>query len=485
MQDAILILDHDPALAGLIARTLRSQQVYCEPVPFTLTLSEAKRLNARGLIIAARNEQVVSLAGFDLSLLTAELPMLALGGMVPALCEHFGGRVLQRENENDSVTLGLSENPLFEGMSPGERVLHNLCDLALPEGFDCLATATERCIGFSREATELYAVQYPIERNDPDAVQLLRNFACQVCGMIPLWTEAYIIEQAVEALKTSAGEGRVLCAVSGGVDSAVCARLARMAVGDRLICVFVDTGLLRKNEPETVIECYMETLGLVVAYVDARETFLKALTGVRTAAEKERITSSLLRQVFVKQLSYDPGVHTLVLGTTYNDTLYGAAQPDCLIHTGGDAPLCTVEPVRGLFKDEIRRLGRALSLPGTVVERQPFPASGLALRVMGDVTGERLAILRTADALFSEEIRAGGHERRLWQYYATLTPSQDEREGYEITLRACHASNSSANAARLPYDMLERVVERIQAALPNVIRVTYDMTPSSNYAFME
>lgn len=485
MQDAILILDHDTALAGLIARTLRSQQIYCELVPFGVTLAQAQKIQPRGLILAATHTGDASLDGFDLSLLSAGLPVLALGAMVSALCEHFGGTATGEEIENENVTLSLAGQPIFEGMSGGERVLHDLLDLELPAGLLSLATATERCIGFCDPSRKLYAVQYPIERNDPDSVQLLRNFACIVCGMEPLWTEDFIIEQIVENLKAASGDGHVLCAISGGVDSAVCAKLTHMAVGDRLMCVFVDTGLFRKDEPQTVIESYMDTLGLVVAYVDAKETFLKALQGVRTVADKERIAASLLKQVFYKQLSFDPDVHTLVLGTNYNDTLYGVLPPETLPDSMGDTPLRVVEPVRDLFKDEIRRLARVLSLPGTITERQPFPASGLALRVYGEITEERLAMLRTADALFSEEIHAGGHERRLWQYYASMGDNRDGSEGYIVVLRACQACSGDACSARLPYDLLERVVERVLHTLPEVKRVVYDLTPSQHYAMLE
>lgn len=485
MQDTILILDHDAALAGLIARTLRSQQIYCEPVPYGITLAQVRAADPRGLIVAARHDRDLTLEGFDTALLDAGIPLLALGAMVPALCQQLGGNVLHRLNEQENVTLSLRETPLFEGMAGGERVLHDLRDLALPATLTCLATATERCIGFARESASLYAVQYPIERNDPDAVQLLRNFACLVCGMEPAWTAQFIIDRAVERIRAAAGDGRVLCAVSGGVDSAVSAKLARMAVGDRLMCVFVDTGLFRKDEPETVISNYMETLGLVVAYVDAQDSFLKALRGVRAERDKERIASALLAQVLYKQLRYDPGAHTLVLGTNYNDTLYGNNDRGELPTVDTGEPLHIVEPLRDLFKDEVRRLARALSLPGTIAERQPFPASGLALRVLGEVTGQRLETLRSADAFFSEEVRAAGHERKLWQYYAALCDNPDERGGYAILLRACQACSGEACASRLPYDLLERVTARALADLPEVNRVLYDLTPSQQYALLE
>jgi GMP synthase (glutamine-hydrolysing) len=485
MQDSIFILDLDEALAGLIARTLRSQQIYCEPVPFSLTRAQAEQRSARGFIVAARNDQDVSLENFDLSLLEAGLPILALGGMTAALCKHFGGEERSRESENESVTLGLSEHPLFEGMTRGERVLHSLRALELPEALACMATATERCIGFGREASKLYAVQYPVERNDPDALQLLRNFACLVCGVEPYWTETFMIDRAVEALQAAAGAGGVLCAVSGGVDSAVCAKLAHMAAGDRLTCVFVDTGLFRKDEPQAVIDAFMDTMGLRVTYVDAKGTFLKALEGVRAAAEKERVASALLRQVFFKQLEYDANIRALALGTNYNDTLYGDFTPEPLPKEAGERPVAIVEPVRALFKEEIRRLARALSLPGTIAERQPFPAGGLALRILDEVTPERLSILRRADAAFNEEIRACGQEKRLWQYYASLLENPDERHGYAIILRACQPCGGSACASRLPYDLLERTTERILNDLPEVRRVAYDLTPSQHYALLE
>ena len=485
MRDAVLILGFDEALAGLITRTLRSQQIYCEPVPSAITLAQVTACAPRGLILAAGENTKMDSAAFDPAILSAGLPMLALGTTVAALCEHFGGTVERQDGANENVTLDLAELPLFEGMTRGERVLHDLRDLRLPEGLTSLATATERCIGFQLHDAPLFAVQYPIERNDPDAILLLRNFACLVCGIQPFWTEDYIIQQAVETFRDTAPEGRVLCAISGGIDSAVCARLASMAVGNRLMCVFVDTGLFRQDEPQTVIESYMDTLGLVVAYVDARETFLRALQGVHFAADKERIANSLLRQVIFKQLSYDTDIHTLVLGTNYNDNLYGQAPVEPLPDILGDRSLMVMEPVSMLFKDEVRRLGKALSLPSSIVERQPFPASGLALRILGEVTEARLSILRQADAFFSEEIRAGGHERKLWQYYASMSENPDENNGYAVILRACQACSGEACASRLPYDLLERVMARILRELPDITRVLYDLTPSQHYSMME
>ena len=485
MQDTIFILDFDTALAGLIARTLRSQQIYCEAVPGTISLATVLARAPKGLILAAGPLQPQSLAELDLRLLDADLPVLALGALTPLLCEHLGGKTGLLETESESITLELVDTPLFEGIADGERVLHDWRDVIVSEGLSSIATATQRCIGFASEAHHLYAVQYPIERNDPDAIQMLANFAQLVCGVTPDWTEERIIQDAVEAIRTIAGENRVLCAVSGGVDSAVCAKLAHMAVGNRLMCVFVDTGLMRKDEPQNVIRNYMETLGFVVAYVDAQELFLKALRGVRSAAEKEHIASTLLHRQLFSQLGFDPQLHTLVLGTNYSDALYGDTANVPLPETSAGEPLRIAEPIRALFKDEVRRLAKALSLPDTVTERQPFPASGLALRVFGEVTEEKLEILRQADAFFSEEIRAGGHERRLWQYFALLCENPDMVGGYTVILRAAQACRGEACASRLPYDLLERVTERILDELPLVTKVMYDLTPSPNVTMLE
>ena len=322
-------------------------------------------------------------------------------------------------------------------------------------------------------------MQYPIERNDPDAAQLLANFAA-ICGMETGWNDDAIIDRAVEAIREAAPEGRVLCAVSGGVDSAVCAKLASMAVGSRLLCVFVDTGMFRRHEPEDVIRRFMEHLDLVVAHVEAHDSFLRALSGVTNPGDKERIAGQLMNQMILKQLAYDPEIKTVIMGTNFNDVFFGG------VSAGGiPAEVQICEPIRDLFKEEVRRLATALSLPAAFTNRQPFPASGLALRVFGSLTEERLRLLREADAIFVEEIREGGHDRRLWQYYATLTDSPDLPGGYAVCLRATQSSGGDAVAARIPYDVLEHTAERIRKELPGVARIVYDLTPSAHYGELE
>lgn len=477
MQDAILVFCRNQQQAGLIARTLRYREFCCLPVPFETTAEAALALSPRGLIIAGDGAE--ALAGLDFALLNLNVPVLALGGAVPVLCAHFGGSSAPAASERSFVTLSLERCPLFEEISSGERMMGGLQSLALSDALSPIASATGQVIGFKHNALPLYAMQYPIERNDPDAAQLLANFAV-LCGMEPEWNDDAIIERAVRSIREAAPEGRVLCAVSGGVDSAVCARLTSMAVGDRLLCVFVDTGMFRQDEPETVIRTFMDSMDLVVAHVDAHESFLRALSGVSNPRDKERIASQLMNQMLIKQLAYDPGIQTVIMGTNFNDVFFGGVGS---AGVSGNVQIC--EPVRGLFKDEVRRLATALRLPASITDRQPFPSSGLALRVFGSLTEERLQLLRAADAIFTEEIRANGYDRRLWQYYATLVDSPDVPGSYAVCLRATQSARGGANAARMPFDLLERSAERIRAEVPGAARIVYDLTPSAHYGELE
>ena len=482
MQDMIVVLCRHPREAGLVARMLRCREIYCLPLPFDTPAEQVLSHSPKGVILASESDCAETLDSFDFSLLSLDVPVLALGGMAAELCAHFGGSAAPAVCERSFVTLSLAGDALFEEIDSGERMLGGFSELTLPETLTPLASATERVIGFKHQALPLYAMQFPIERNDPDSAQLLYNFAHAVCGAEPVWNDDAIIDHAVEVIRKAAPEGRVLCAVSGGVDSAVCAKLARLAVGDRLVCVFVDTGLFREEEPESVIRAFMETMGLVVAHVDASESFLRVLSGVTNPADKERIASQLMTQVLIKQLNYDPEIRTIVMGTNFNDKLFGFAPAE------KEAPMEHItmcEPISALFKDEVRRLATALDLPPFITNRQPFPSSGLALRVMSSLTEEKLRYLRKADAIFTEEIRSGGYDRRLWQYYATLVESPDRPDGYAVCLRATQTAQGGAVAARLPYDLLERTTEKILAEVPGAARVVYDLTPSAHYGELE
>ncbi len=476
MRDIIVVLSGHPGLAALVARTLRFQQVYCKMLPWNTPGATLTAMAPKGIIWAAEQAPLPQAELPDLEAAEAGIPVLALGGAAAALCRRFGGSAEEGLPDSQAVTLGLAQDPLFTGIAAGERVLHQLECMTLPEALAPLATATEQCIGFRHKQLPIYAMEYPIEHNDPDAARLLQNFATLVCGARADWDEDAMIRRGVAALRDGAGEGRAICAVSGGVDSAVCAKLAHMAVGEKLTCVLVDTGLLRHNEAEEAERAYHD-LGLNFLRLDARDTFRQALSGVTRPEEKKRLTAALLWETLRQWLAQTPDVTMLIGGANLNDTLCGG--PLSKQEAQAEGNLSLAEPLRDLFKEEVRRLGAALNLPVGIVERHSFPVSGLALRVLGEVTPRRLELLRKADAIFGEELRAGGHEKRLWQFYATLLEDPEEPGRHVVVLRALQGGPTRAYAARLPHDALERVTERIRGELGPSTKVLLDLAPGA------
>lgn len=478
MQEPILVLSSSQLLSGLIARTLRYRQVLCTPKPITTPLDEIQPLSPRGIIIALPKGKEDVPQHLDLSILTSGIPIFALGSAAVSLCRHFGGTVDHTSEEDISTSLTLSSDPLFDEISSGERMIHRFSSLSLPETLLPIAQASDAVIGFKHATMPIYALQYSIERNDPDSAQLLYNFAHNICGQSANWNEDIIIDSAVDLIRNISGEGHVICAVSGGVDSAVCAKLASLAVSDRLVCLFVDTGLMRLDEPQSVISMYKDSMGIDVVYVDAKDSFLHALKGVTSAADKKRITSSLMTQLLLKQLLTEEQVPTLIMGTNLNDTITGYAQDNPIAQAKGDMELILCEPLLMIFKEEVNRIATSLGLPPSLTNRKPFPLSGLALRISGEVTEERLDVLRAAEACFKREIRQGDFQKRLWQYYAALLENPDQPETYIIFLRALQSAQGGKYAARLPFDLLERVTSQIRSEVHGISRVLYDLTPS-------
>ncbi len=480
MQDFVILINLDDAVSRALARKLRGEGVYCRIMPAGATADEVLQSQARGVILAAGCCGQAADFPQMMDYLQSGLPMLCLGDAALTLCTALGG-TLSPEMESGIVNVCFDHTDgLFDGVEDGERYLpaRRLMQFDEDQGNAC-ASADETVAGMRVRQRDVWGLAFPLERNDPVAARLLLNFCREKCGCTQWWTERTFIERAKAAIEEAAGDGEALCALSGGVDSGVSALLGHLALGQRLHCIFVDTGLLREGEADEVMDACQNQMGLNVRRVDARAEFLLALKGVTDPGEKERIISMLLREILRREGEALPGVRLILKGTNFSD------KPMTEDVTSLPQGISVIEPVKELFKDEIRQVGEALGMPAAMINRQPFPGSGLASRIMAGVTAERLALTRAADAIFRREIEEAGLQKRLWQYYAALAVSPLPGGGLIVILRAVQAAAGGAGLpARLPGDLLERVTAQVMQACPEVQRVFYDCTPSRSYAMV-
>ncbi len=481
MRDMVILVSLDGTACRTMARKLRAGQIYCKILPSDVTADEIREQDALGVLLCGgvRGEEAY-IPHLD-EILSCGLPVMAMGDAALTLCTHLGGELGPQSEESLLTPVHFENAPeLFEDVEDGERFLpcframHPTWAGAMP-----IARTESGALGFRMAEKPVFGLNLQVDRNDLSGAQLLINYCKNICGCTLWWSNQAFVERAKDEIARASQGGDALCAISGGVDSGVCAVLGHMALGHRLHCIFVDTGLLREGERDRVLAFYRDQMGLNVRLIDASAQFQTALEGILLPHEKEEAIFRLLRNILNEEAAKLPDIRLLIQGTNFTDERQSCDFPLEKPH----AQVMLVEPVRELFKDEIRRVGEELGMPPAMTQRQPFPGSGLGGRIMAEITPERLRILRRADAIFRAEIEESGQNKRLWQYFAALALGPYPGDGYVITLRAVQAVDGAPSMpARLPSDLLERVSKLIRSELPEVERVLYDLTPSRNYA---
>ncbi|MBU6424564.1 MAG: glutamine-hydrolyzing GMP synthase, partial [Chloroflexi bacterium] len=497
MHPTIAILDYGSQYTQVIARRVREARVYCEILPHDVTAPDLERRNVKGIILSGGPSSVYDpgAPGIDARILDGRWPVLGICYGMHLMAHALGGEVTpegRREYGPAQIEV-LERDTLFEAVAPSERVWMSHGDSVsrLPSGFHPIARTERLPAAAMSDGARRFGVQFHLEvAHTPHGAEMLRAFLYGACGLTGDWTPAAFVDEAVRDIRAEIGDGHAICALSGGVDSAVAAALVAKAIGERLTCVFIDHGLLRANEAEEVVATFGPRLKLI--HVDASERFLRRLEGVEDPERKRAIIGEEFIRVFEEQAE-KLSLECIVHGTIYPDVIESRSRDSMTSarikthhNVGGlpeDMTLRNVEPLRRLFKDEVRRVGAGIGIPDDILWRHPFPGPGLAVRIVGAVDREKLDVLRCADRIFLDELRSADLYRGVAQAFAVLTPVRSvgvqgdfRTYGYLVALRAVTTDDfMTADWARLPYEVLERASSRIVNEVPSVNRVVYDV----------
>tara|TARA_Y100001936_G_scaffold25539_1_gene23543 strand:+ start:3916 stop:5586 length:1671 start_codon:yes stop_codon:yes gene_type:complete len=499
-RDSILVIDFGSQYSRLIARRIRESNVYCEIISHKSSWDDISKLNPKGVVLSGGPSSVYDESAplCPLWVYESGLPVLGICYGMQVMVHQLGGTVsnsAKREYGHAILHQNATQEKLFNGLGASMSVWMSHGDRidVLPPGFESKAFTDNSPIAVIGNNANLFGIQFhPEVVHTPQGKEILENFLFQVCGILPDWTPGNFVNETVEKIREQVGEGKVICALSGGVDSAVAATLVHKAVGDQLTCIFVNNGLMRKEEPERVQITFEKYMKVNFIFSESSERFIRKLKDVTDPESKRKIIGEEFINVFDEEANRLGEVDFLTQGTLYPDVIESSdSSVSATIkthHNVGGLPdhmkLKLIEPLRYLFKDEVRQVGLELGLSEEMVFRQPFPGPGLAIRILGEVTEEKLDILRAADWIVMDEIKANNLYQELWQTFAVLTGAKSvgvtgdfRTYGHVIAIRAVTSDDAmTADWARLPYDVLARISSRISNEVDNVSRVVFDIT---------